>query len=153
MNLFVLDSNPAPNLKGISLERVIKKTLVEKSFNNNSSANIIASKYNISIHTIKKYRNYISNDIPLFKYEGRPTKIDTEGINLILQKVREHNSINEDMIRQEIKLQAHQTLLRRYPKGVPLNKSKKISRHTVYRWSLYIKLMIEEEKSQLRDEL
>ena len=61
---------------------------------------------------------------------------------------------DETLIRREIKLQDKEMILRRYPRGVPINMSGKvISRHSVYRWSHYIKYMIEEERSQCRDEL
>ena len=89
MDMTILELIPTPNLGGVKLERPIKKELVRKSFEINSSAKIIGFNYSLSHFTIKKYRSKVLNGIPMYKYDGRPTKLDTEGVNLILDKIND----------------------------------------------------------------
>ena len=86
MELATLDLIPSPDFQGIRLERPIKKQLVVKSQDIHSSAKQIGMRYNLSHHPIKKYRSMVLRGLPMFKYDGRPSKLDTEGVNFILIK-------------------------------------------------------------------
>ena len=71
---------------------------------------------------------------PFFERAGRPPRLDSISMDTILVKLRGTESIDRMIIRQYVELEVQNTLLRRFPAGIPAFISLKISRASIHRY-------------------
>jgi hypothetical protein len=135
LDVFDLHQHPAPNLRGKPLKSAAKKLLVEECHRGDSCYEFVTDKYKVKHYALRKYYIRTSRGLPMFETGGRPTKLDNESVEFIMNYLAEEEG-NEKYVHSLIRREMRRTLDRRYPLGIPKTVPVSISKATVYRWSI-----------------
>jgi hypothetical protein len=85
-----LDSNPPPDLSGRRLDAATKRKLVAETHADGSNYFTVMEKYNLKHSTLRGYYKRVKRELPIFKSNGRPSKVDSIGREVVLNFLTEN---------------------------------------------------------------
>jgi hypothetical protein len=133
-----LDSNPPPDLSGRRLDAATKRKLVAETHADGSNYFTVMEKYNLKHSTLRGYYKRVKRELPIFKSNGRPSKVDSIGREVVLNFLTENPTTEKADIYPVVREQMKATLLRMYPNGIPATVSSGIAKSSVRRWAQHL---------------
>jgi hypothetical protein len=133
-----LDSNPPPDLSGRRLDAATKRKLVAETHADGSNYFTVMEKYNLKHSTLRGYYKRVKRELPIFKSNGRPSKVDGIGREVVLSFLTENPTTDKADIYPVVREQMKATLLRMYPNGIPATVSSGIAKSSVRRWAQHL---------------
>jgi hypothetical protein len=135
MDVSKLVCEPAHELKCVAFSTACKRSLTEVIQGMNSSYNLVMDKYKIQYVTLRKCYWSVKKELSVFVLAGRPAKLDSEGVDFVVQYLAENATYDTKTLHSHIRSKLRETLSRQYINDIPSIVSLKIPKTSVWTWA------------------